>query len=90
MNHLTARQNLPASIQPQMVEEIPYLLPDQIAALPTAFQEWYDDASIRPSTRKPVTGWRFSSFASPGPGWATCFHLTMLTISITALVMSSW
>ncbi|WP_428565678.1 MAG: tyrosine-type recombinase/integrase [Solidesulfovibrio sp. DCME] len=52
MNHLTARQNLPASIQPQMVEEIPYLLPDQVAALTTAFQEWFDDAAIRPSTRK--------------------------------------
>jgi len=52
MNHLTARQNLPASIQQQMVEEIPYLLPDQVAALTTAFQEWFDDAAIRPSTRK--------------------------------------
>jgi len=52
MNHLAVRQNLPATIQPQMVEEIPYLLPDQVAALTTAFQEWYDDAAIRPSIRK--------------------------------------
>jgi len=56
MNHLVARHNLPATIQPQMVEEIPYLLPDQVAALTNAFQEWFDDASIRPPTLKSRAG----------------------------------
>lgn len=52
MNQLVARNNLPVSIEVNRGEDIPYLLPDQVNALASAFQEWYDDACIRPSTRK--------------------------------------